>query len=437
MEDLLTIIVVLVVVATIVLVAIVTVKKNSGRTTSGTRVETTDRVETGSTSRTRSNSFGTSNNTSAAVPVWGAPGPDSDAAETVPLGISPTAASARTASESEHETDSDASGSEHETDSDASGSGASSAVRGRGAPGTDSDAAETVPLGISPPAASARTAGTKDTMNNTAPPDNIIHKLLVASDSDDVIISNIQNRSSIIATDVLKFVMYEVFFNNEIRNLMEYNKSHSNLIPQNISLILDDSINNYVRNLKETNQVTRVIYLLDKEVAPSAPSTDIIIIMEFHVLNIFKKLLDKKYISKDVFKEEIEDVCKRITSSITSSSARRDDPITLYIIMYICAFINIDFDQKESVHTLLMEHINNISSHHDDDNFGDWVDADTPPPPHCNLFSTGHSIAMLASMYRETIRYFNGYFGESHDMPSQQAERLIIDVGPPKGDIAP
>jgi len=376
MEDLLTIIVVLVVVATIVLVAIVTVKKNSGRTTSGTRVETTDRVETGSTSRTRSNSFGTSNNTSAAVPVWGAPGPDSDAAETVPLGISP-------------------------------------------------------------PAASARTAGTKDTMNNTAPPDNIIHKLLVASDSDDVIISNIQNRSSIIATDVLKFVMYEVFFNNEIRNLMEYNKSHSNLIPQNISLILDDSINNYVRNLKETNQVTRVIYLLDKEVAPSAPSTDIIIIMEFHVLNIFKKLLDKKYISKDVFKEEIEDVCKRITSSITSSSARRDDPITLYIIMYICAFINIDFDQKESVHTLLMEHINNISSHHDDDNFGDWVDADTPPPPHCNLFSTGHSIAMLASMYRETIRYFNGYFGESHDMPSQQAERLIIDVGPPKGDIAP
>jgi len=373
----------------------------------------------------------------------GAPQPgtaDEAPDETVPLGIppvAPPAASARTASESDHETDSDASGSEHETDSDASGSGASSAVRGRGAPGTDSDAAETVPLGISPPAASARTAGTKDTMNNTAPPDNIIHKLLVASDSDDVIISNIQNRSSIIATDVLKFVMYEVFFNNEIRNLMEYNKSHSNLIPQNISLILDDSINNYVRNLKETNQVTRVIYLLDKEVAPSAPSTDIIIIMEFHVLNIFKKLLDKKYISKDVFKEEIEDVCKRITSSITSSSARRDDPITLYIIMYICAFINIDFDQKESVHTLLMEHINNISSHHDDDNFGDWVDADTPPPPHCNLFSTGHSIAMLASMYRETIRYFNGYFGESHDMPSQQAERLIIDVGPPKGDIAP
>ena len=58
----------------------------------------------------------------------GAPQPgtaDEAPDETVPLGIppvAPPAASARTASESDHETDSDASGSEHETDSDASGS---------------------------------------------------------------------------------------------------------------------------------------------------------------------------------------------------------------------------------------------------------------------------------------------------------------------------
>jgi len=110
----------------------------------------------------------------------GAPQPgtaDEAPDETVPLGIppvAPPAASARTASESDHETDSDASGSEHETDSDAAGSdetdsdasgsvgpAASGSSGSESGPGAPQPGTETVPLRIppvAPPAASARTA---------------------------------------------------------------------------------------------------------------------------------------------------------------------------------------------------------------------------------------------------------------------------------------